>query len=347
VIRDEHNRFQSHYDHHGLIEAVRKVAKFVNPNSPTATTEAAFDAARSPAGHPQCPRADSIGRRLSYPWRELLELVFDETRDAEHAIAARRARQQRLKLSDAEIASALSLVARHLQARSLRPGEYDAGRAHLIRSDDQAWLHGRRLEASLPTADQLLHALEQRDLDWDEGLKRAGLESRTGAVGAAAGLPPATAIELFIDDMGALPNCRQPRRYARHKGFALRSRFGMPQALDEVRESRRARGLETPPPCPRGELDLSHVEPLPVDATAPKQVRSEWEDEACLQGLEKAITKMKGRPLTQRALRALARTDPEIPQPSVVDRVAKRRGKTGLVDMRAEAAARLAARRSP
>jgi hypothetical protein len=88
--------FASEFDDLGLYMLVRLVAEFVTPDEPTLVTQASWDGAREPSGHPHAPSARAICARLAdrdgkpFPWRELLELVFDAARDIAATHAQRR-----------------------------------------------------------------------------------------------------------------------------------------------------------------------------------------------------------------------------------------------------------------
>src|SRR5438034_11532552 len=88
--------FSSEFDDLGLYALVRVVAEFVSPDQSALVSQAGWDAAREPSGHAHAPSARAICARLAdsdgkaFPWRNLLELVFDDSRDIEATHAQRR-----------------------------------------------------------------------------------------------------------------------------------------------------------------------------------------------------------------------------------------------------------------
>jgi hypothetical protein len=350
------NRFVSRHDVHQLYEIVREVCRHANPAQPETVSQRLFDASRAAGGHPTAPTAKAIADRLGYPWPELLSLVFDDSRSAEHAVAIRGRRQGRQELTEAEIAWALKLVATHLAAKpgvkgadqdgepSIRPSEYSAGWEALVEQDRRSWLHGGRLARTLPTVDQIEYSLRRKGLTWDDGLLLAGLAVRQRTA-SPTGMAATAVIELFIEDMGCVPNTEQLRQYAKAKKLSLANyEGGLGPQLRAVRKARRERGLSTPRPCGAGKLEYDHVQPLGEDQGVRRR-RREWDWDEAIDGLVLALEEMKGKTLTQRALGRLAKQNSAIPAPSLVGRMAKQHGLNGLVDMRAEAAKRLAAKR--
>ena len=183
--------FASEFDDLGLYTLVRVVAEFVAPDEPTLVTQAAWDASREPSGHPHAPSARAICARLSdrdgkpFPWRELLELVFDASRDIEATHAQRRGQAEAEHFTEQHLYYALRRVASELGTQSPGPDAYARKRQQLIADDRRRGVD--LLDDLLPTVGQI----ERIAGSWDAALAFAGLDSRDGNGARAA--PPAGA----------------------------------------------------------------------------------------------------------------------------------------------------------
>lgn len=132
-------RFRSAYQTLELYGIVRAVALAALPETSTLVTETAWDAARAVAGYPDAPSARAICMRLAnpsgrpFPWRELLELVFDDAGDIERVHGIRVGASDDRDLGEDDVYYALRRVALvELEQRSLRPDECRRERERLI-----------------------------------------------------------------------------------------------------------------------------------------------------------------------------------------------------------------------
>lgn len=230
-------RFASVYDTLELYGVVRDVALVASPEEPTSVSEAAWDVARKRSSPPNAPSARAIRARLagaerrSFPWRELLELVFDESRDPErvHALRARVAADG--ELDERHVYYALRRAAGELGRKTLAPDAYVRVREELIARARQrrrgsskgvapAYQFTARL---LPTVGQV----ERIAGDWDRALELAGLESRPehGARVRKRGMPIAEALDRFADEAdGWFCRREQLLEYARDRGITVAAR---------------------------------------------------------------------------------------------------------------------------
>jgi hypothetical protein len=182
TTRTARGRFGS--DHHPLelYGVVRDVALTAAPDDPTSVSQSIWDGARANAGHEDAPTARAICARLAdgagrpFPWRQLLELVFDEARDIERTHALRMRSVADEYMSEDDVYYALRRVALlELGQSSLKPGEYERERERLL-----AQARRRRngafelLVTLLPTVGQVERIAE----DWDSALILAELEPR-------------------------------------------------------------------------------------------------------------------------------------------------------------------------
>jgi hypothetical protein len=172
--------FASEYDDLGLYTLVRIIAEFVSPDEPTLITMAAWDAGREPSGHPHAPSARAICARLAdrdgnrFPWRELLELVFEPARNIEQTHALRHRRPEADHFTEQHLYYALRRVASELKTQSPGPDAYARKREQLIADDRRRGVD--LLEELLPTVGQV----ERIAGSWEAGLELAGLDSRAG-----------------------------------------------------------------------------------------------------------------------------------------------------------------------
>jgi hypothetical protein len=169
AARSPSGTFSSEYDDLGLYTLVRVVAEFVSPYEPTLVTEKAWDAGRVPSGHPDAPSARAICARLadrkgkSFPWPELLKLVFDPARNITQTHAQRRADDADY-LTEDHVYYALRRVAGQRKEKTLAPDAYARTRRALIERDRRRRVH--LLADLLPTVGQI----ERVAGSWDAAL---------------------------------------------------------------------------------------------------------------------------------------------------------------------------------
>jgi hypothetical protein len=261
-------RFASAYDTLDLYGIVRDVALAASAEEPTSVSEAVWDAAREPAGHPGTPSARAICARLSdaegrpFPWRELLELVFDESRDPEHVHALRARVEEDDALDEGHVYYALRRAARELGVKTLAPDGYARVRAQLI---ERARRRRRREAGHLTPVHELLLRLlptvgqiERVAGDWPRALEFAELDPRPelGARIPERGTPIAEVLDRFADETGgSLCRPRQLLEYARNRGIVMAARArdsSWDDYLAEVKALHEARGATTHGLPPRG-----------------------------------------------------------------------------------------------
>lgn len=334
-------RFRARLDEPTLVEAVAEVCRDVRPNAPHTVSPSTFDervradaSARTPR-FADVPEARTVRRRLAgLGWYELLALIFDSDRSTEHYLALRRRGAGR-EVGEQECVVALQTIASRTGADTLRPHEFTAGRRQLIAEDARAWLHGTAQQRWFPTAAQVEGAFRtDTAAGWDRALAAAGLRPRTGPVGGQAGVPVVHAIELFLTEMGCLPWSSRPLvAFARAAGFSLAAqKEPWASYMATLRADRDALGLWTPSgPPPRGERPALPEKPE-VDVTVRRRETKKWTELANLVvGVMAAydLAADMNVTLTQPLHRQFAKENVGvIPSPSVVDRNAKKLGKT-------------------
>lgn len=249
VARRPRGTFSSEYDDLGLYTLVRVIAEFVAPDEPTLVTQAAWDAGRTPSGHPGAPSARAICARLAdrdgkpFPWRELLELVFDDSLDMERSHARRRGEAESDGFTDAHVYYALRRVARELDTTTLVPDQYGRTREDLLAGDRRRQCGGL-LRELMPTVGQI----ERVAGGWDRALELAELEPRPELSGSrpAPGMPTVAALELYAEATdGWFCNRTVLQQFARDRDFGLAAQEPGTSWSDHIAEAtarREARG---------------------------------------------------------------------------------------------------------
>lgn len=329
--RDDSGRFKHRLGQDILLAIVRRVCETAATalgTAPGAVSQRAYDDHRAAAGFPGSPRAYRVVKQLGLPWRELLASLFDEGRSTKMTLVAQTGTPDAPPDEEA-IVYALRVVAGRLNKNTLRRDDYEAERLRVQGEADRHWLHGTR-QPLLPTAGQIENAIP-----WDEALAKAGLEARA-SVTVEAGVTWVLLAGMFLEELGYLPrSVHDLQRYARDKNVILAGRnadgkSGMGPVLDELRVVWEAQGRWFPSQTPRRREQLPWaVTPLDETAGLPIRTRSrnpEWSLEDCIAGLVRALDEVPK--LTQPELRRISKGRSDVPNPSVVDRVAKRNGTT-------------------
>jgi hypothetical protein len=255
TTRTAGGRFGSDYHPLELYGVVRDVALTAAPSDPTSVSESVWDGARADAGHEDAPTARAICMRLAdgagraFPWRELLELVFDESRDIERTHAQRAGATADESLGETHVYYALRRIAlTELGQTSLRPDEYQRERERLIA---EARRHRGRSPSPeliielLPTVGQVVRIAE----NWDKALEIAELEPRqtpTKGSRIEPAVPIADVLDRFADEANGW-FCRRPQLldYARERGIVMAARAAGSSWADYISEAaavREARG---------------------------------------------------------------------------------------------------------
>lgn len=236
--------FTSAYTDRALLAAVATVARAAAGPDARTVSRARFDAARAGAGHPALPAAAQIVRRLGVAFSEVLDRALADT-DQTMWLASRHAKAPR-PAAVTETAHSLRVVAAHLRAETLTPGQYRRVRAELLTVDDARHRHGGRL--LLATEAQIRAAAGG---DWQQALTDAGLTrgpTSTGRRPTRRAVAVDEALERCLDYHGALPSGQALERFAAAHGFALKRRDApWAQLVARVRERRAAAGRWTPP----------------------------------------------------------------------------------------------------
>lgn len=235
--------FRSEYDDRGLPDAVRAVAVACRPDDPTAMTQAEFDAGRAlVAEHAQAPTARRICTRLNMTWRDMLDMLFDPSRDPARTMGRAQGSAADHDLDPRQVADALLLAASRLYARTIRPHEYVRVRRDLLEEARRKYRHGTPVR--LPTVGQIEHAAG----GWDAALALAGLDERVHVFTAPSPVSYDTAIERFLETQGAMPTRDRLEAFARAQGFPLarQPQGGHPAAMRRVAVAWTNRGRWAP-----------------------------------------------------------------------------------------------------
>lgn len=225
--RDGTGRFASVHAETVLLAAVPDVARNVArrlDKKPEEITQAEWNTGRHAVRtiYGDLPRAHQVCLRLAnrdgaWPWRDLLALTLDPSRDAKKTYEERLSEPDR-KVSPGRVAYALLFVARYLGRPTLLPREYEETRAQLLAGDQ-----GVFLKDVLPSRGQIETACG----GWDEALQVAGLAPRPTVAAAGASddklkeVPIREAIVAFCADNGRLPSRDEVDSYLHVRGCAL------------------------------------------------------------------------------------------------------------------------------
>jgi hypothetical protein len=304
-----------------LLEIVRAVSLYVDPDQPATVSGRRWDAGRSSAGHADAPRAFSIAKRLGVSWPALLRVAHLEPDLAWRRLANLQADKGRKGVTLDGVFIALRQAALRLGAPSVDRTDYKAAREGLVAASRRT-RRGRAVERAVPELTQIEEVLRRNGLSWEQALEQAGLappESKR-----RRGVEFEQLARAFIDQFGRLPrNYVQLRRWAEatgtsfpapRKGQAEQARLAIAAVLD----GRWRAGL---PDLPIASADLTFENTGPRLGT-PARIK-QWDRERLIAGMALAVELLgPGQQLDQRSLKRIAadRRDLPIPSYSTVNR---------------------------
>lgn len=259
--RSANGRFATVRDRFVLFEIVQEVALVAarrDPDpykEPATVAQSAWNSARHSLapryGH--IPQANEVCRQLPdrhgapWPWRDLLELVFDEQRDAKKTWEERLSEPDRL-ISHEHVYFALNFVRRQLGPETaLRfPHQYEEARARLLEEAQALDSTREALRRRLPTRGQIETACAG---SWERALELAGLMPG-GEAEMGAPTPVVEALLDFFEERGYLPTRLELVERARREGVLLDRTGEEPwfTFIEQAQQAARARGLPEPPP---------------------------------------------------------------------------------------------------
>lgn len=337
----ETTTFRSAYaSDRALLDAVRAVALAARPADPARCSQRPFNDARAGAGHPRLARADQIAKTVGGPWPDLLEVIFDPTRNELHWVALRGRDTRARTLTLDAAAAALAYSATLIGSRTVRPAAYERAVGPLRAADERRRAHGGAVPFLLPTAAQIEHAV-----GWDAALAAAGLDPRL-ASGGRRGVARADALEAFLVAHGYLVGATTLKAWARAQGFSL-ANTSHTEALDELRANRDALGQWTPPGVLAAARRPAATVGPALTTKLPRRRSGRWSLAEVRAGLDLAVVERARRGcrrLTQDLLKEIAKDMDGVPSWSSVYRVAKKEGLQGsdLLDEAERRAAGLA-----
>jgi hypothetical protein len=325
AARRSSGTFSSEYDDLGLYTLVGVVAEFVSPEEPTLVTEAAWDAGRAPSGHSDAPSARAICARLadrkgkSFPWPELLELVFDPARSITQTHAQRRA-DDADHFTEDHVYYALRLVARERKAKTLAPDAYARARQELIARDRRRGVH--LLADLLPTVGQI----ERVAGSWAAALEFVGLEVRNGhSWKGERGMAIVEALDLHAEATGGwLCNYTALDAFASRYGFALSRREvgkSWTAYLEEATVLREARGAKTKG-LPKADTKLEYKLPAGQAGEFPPRQRGPgfWTKGLCVEAAKRYLDELPaGKAASKKGYLAWSTGRDDAPAPSTFD----------------------------
>lgn len=188
---DYATRFKSEYRDGELPQLIADVARVAVPQDAVSVSTRRWDAHRDAAGHPNAPSARQITARINKAgrhvlgWPRIVELSFGSAaqRRSLFVVAGRRPEQHHLTTTHLELA--LRRVARHLDAETVYPEQYEPACTEILA---RLPAHARDTVATaLPTLGQIERiARNERTAaavatglsEWDVALELAGLQPR-------------------------------------------------------------------------------------------------------------------------------------------------------------------------
>lgn len=316
-----------------LLAMVRDVALHASPDAPATVSKRVFNEHRAAAGRDGCPDASNLCRRLKITWPELLDLALRDQHVARGSSNRTRAKNEHEGegASRETALTALAIIATRLHVRTLTPDDYDQARREIL--NGSRGRHRDDLGMRLPTHGQISWIAA-----WDEMLETAGLERRPAQQGPRAGMRLVDALELFLCAQGYLPKTKALKRFTAEHSFAMENMTAgsLATAYKQLRERRADSALWTPP-RPLGSREqppwmpadqVTVVEELGVELPR-RGRRGYWTLDRVMDGLQRALMQLDPcEELRMPALRRLAKQDPTIPQPSVVQKIARQHGTT-------------------
>ncbi len=320
----DHGQFRPGLRPEELLPLIRQVslAAAEDPDDFAEVTMTTFDAKAQELGI-AIPKAKSLTQRFHTGWNELLLIAH-----ADPVIAARRlglatSDRSRKGLTVAECAYALRRVARSLDVETLKREQYAEERAAMVQRAGRSAEAQTAAELVLPTLNQINEVLEQHQaregLDafgWDDLLDLAGLERRDPSE-SRGGLTPEQAVEMFASEFGRAPSGTKVliRWAAARQLRCAQIPTPLVQATVRALNGRRvAEGLEPLEPMAPKDVDWAQVAPVAEPTRWRMRPRGSWVKRNCVAGMALA---MQGLPstarLTQAALKAAAKKDPDVP----------------------------------
>lgn len=223
-------RAVSRYDRLDLYEVVREVALVAVERAlaagerldPLSLSQEQWDEAREFSLYRDAPRAKKVCERLSdrcgrsFPWRELLELVFDKGADIGQVEVARTRSEALVALTPDAVYYSLNLVARRCGAATLTLGEHTRASLDLIAADRRRRAGGGALAEALLSAGQIIEVCGS----WPDALRHAGLEVTDAHYSAGRVSVKEGALRFYLE-LGVLPTAKLLRAFASVEGFAL------------------------------------------------------------------------------------------------------------------------------
>jgi hypothetical protein len=328
VTRTRDGRFSTFRNPLVLYDIVREVALVaaswdMGPSKdPRTVTQRSWNSARRScaAFYGPIPQAHEVCRQLhdrdgvDFKWAELLELVFDETRDIKKTHEDRLSEPQRVP-SPARVAHALNRVAFDAKLHTLLPHDYTEHRARLL---DDAAKKGRAeaLARLLPTRGQIETACG----GWDRALETAGLPPRSAYQAQSLdGMELEEAIVLFYAGHGHLPTYDEVVSAARGGGWRLASAKGRRWSEWIARATQRIEERGMPAPPPYGRRPPDQWTPIEVGLRdVPKRGAKRYTHAEVVEAVRDFVRTLEGASPTHARWKAFKRDRDEIPSLNVV-----------------------------
>jgi hypothetical protein len=313
----------SEFEPLALLHVVREVARSSLVDDPQRISTRSWDAARELSERfADVPAARRICEHLRLPWEKIRELAFMNGHAQRVALGHALGGEQADWLTEEYRSFALRLIARHLGAATLTPGQYRAARHAMLGSGRSRRSIPRPVP--IPTAEQI----ETLAGGWDEALAQAGLAPRHGLGGHHARVGPVRIVEVLdrcYEHHRTEPTLGELVLFARGNGIPFpRKERGRPYRsyVKEWKDGRSARGLDVPnappPKCERPDYSSDVGAALPGE----RRAKSVWADhDEVVTWVARYLVELNVRDgASQRAYDAWARQQDGAPWASVLER---------------------------
>ncbi|MBA3734376.1 MAG: hypothetical protein H0W90_04120 [Actinobacteria bacterium] len=316
--RTKTGRYEARYDLRTLLDVVGAVAVVASPTAPGQISQREYDYARTRSGYADAPSGKQTAVRLKMPWRDVLALATDPTRDKDISLGQHLGDGEEEFFDASVVKAALRTVALRLGKKTLLPADYLEERTRMF--ERASLRRGHRSAPLLPTEGQIVRVAGS----WDAALKIAGLDPRPRNKPTHQGVPIVQALELALESLGALPTQHELEIFARANGFSLAKKSGRwGDYVAQLRVSRDDWGKWTPTGLVPREQRPDYSKPVELGASFEpvRRRRHRWTHQECLDALVRLLAELSASErLTQRLYQQKARADEDLPPLSSLQR---------------------------
>jgi hypothetical protein len=325
-------RFDATLDDSALLEVAGVILRYSSPDRPAAVNQRAFDLARAPAGHPDCPSARAITMRLNrrakkkFSWGQIAELATNDERSATMTLAAAEREEPGEHLDKRHAYFALRFVAQRSGIAAPVRDQYAEERAKILAAARRR-KDADTLAPLLPTVGQIERLFGG---DWDAALVYAELvreKPKPVPPANVRGLPLAEATAHFVKANGWWPTGAALQTFCRDAGVRLQG-GGRAEKVADIRAVASAMlvagGVALPAESGPPKDAKTRTIKIPADGIAGAATREQepqWNEAPCVEAVARWLRGLAtSAKTTKEAYRAFQRGKPDFPAPSGFDR---------------------------